>query len=1310
MQSFKNILKPVKGVVTDFSNEDIPEGFAIESVNGRFIPTGGAFTWVSVRGEKEIPITGDDWTGTYILNKVEPFQGKIIAFVTNLVNAEAFIIRLTPVYSADKSIDSFTAKTLVYDQYNAYLQISGNNPVSKCRIMHETGTIYTIYWNDRVNALKSIRIINDTGELSSTNFSQRVTLGEIKFNGIVDGALPGGAMFYAYRLLGKNGAVTDWSMAMGPVMVPNKKASATPSWNDYSSVAYAKPDEKSACGISLTIEGVDTTFYKIQLAAVVSNQNSTFERGYICIEERIADRSTITLSHVSDASYGLVTPEEVQVSTQAITGCQDFDIVNNIMVLIGPRIDSPLTEDGIITANRVTGADLKCKVHPVQFDNQLATTVPAYDAPPMGCVATAQSVAVSKFKNQVTAVNESFNIDIPAGFTGYKNPVTATLLRNCWRGETYRLALIPVSKYGKRLGARFLGDITIPQRGGASTSVAENPTSNEVVRPVDEVANKYVANIVSIIAGNIDISQWVHEDGDGNPVDCDIQGFHIAVSPREKQALHEGLLFASANHVRSDESLMSEYGVILGNRYDSNPTPNMNTSRPVKRLYQYYSPDVQNELLPVSEPGQLLRIEEQCKGLFTMLLPNGLAHGSWPAGYSWHETEITHPGASDSFSPFHYTKGWNKQNSEYKGPRMWNKYYRYLASGDAATWTLARNPALRQTNEIDGYYDLPAFNAAEEHGSQKIYIAELGQKAFINAYWGKIVQTASSGSSANVEHDAFGGGAACRLIITKTIEGTDYDRNPYATAFTNGATIVSSRNNSALLYGGTSDSAIEKSIYRSCWHYQPITNAILAKIKRPSDGKYIFDNVEIFAGDSYIVPFAVARLSHGINYGTAEHPIPDPANDFYPTNAFMVPVQSNLNYTMCDGDLWLKHRGLKAFINNTNTNNTITGIGVIKLSDTPAYGRLEKTEYPSLANVVYGQNIYYTLPESLFYTEDFPMRVFWSNRKVDAEETDSFRVFAYENYQSIQGDYGIPVAVRSSMENAIIWCQNAIGAIPVDERSAVSDESGKQLSIGRASGVGKFTVIDREHGLQHFFSLSQNGENFTWFDFGKREWAYWGKRQGITDLSEKYKFQADISFLFSDISLFDESIVNIRTMFGSDGEIMLYKPGQRTFVFDTLNNIYQGHRDIIIGDNLLLNSLPVTAANGKLTIPGFGIQNKAYGNFVSTFLTMVANRESMSQKVFESFRLTGENIQEILLTSDKVSFGHSLIKILGVDKRLWKYSIIKSLNNLYVGEIPLNGNYDYLRGFYTTVKFAGFPDTQQVKLSNLILNLRKDIE
>jgi hypothetical protein len=345
------------------------------------------------------------------------------------------------------------------------------------------------------------------------------------------------------------------------------------------------------------------------------------------------------------------------------------------------------------------------------------------------------------------------------------------------------------------------------------------------------------------------------------------------------------------------------------------------------------------------------------------------------------------------------------------------------------------------------------------------------------------------------------------------------------------------------------------------------------------------------------------------------------------------------------------------------------------------------------------------------------MRIFWSNRKIDAEEVDGFRIFPFENYQSIQGDFGLPMAIRSMMDNAVIFTNECIGIVPIDERSAVSDESGKQLSIGRSSGVGKFTVIDRVHGLQHFFSLSQKGEDFTWFDYKNRDWVYWGKGQGITNLSLKYRFASDLLGIFSDPLLYDETQVAIRTAFGSDGEILFYKPGSRAYVFDVLNNIYQGRRDTVIGESLLVNSIPITLSSGTLSIPGHGDFSKENGSYIEVSLTMVANDNPFSRKIFDSFICSCKNVAQIVCTAKNGTI--STINILETVNDmgfLYRFSIIDMDNDGdYIGETPLTDMYDYLRGFYATIKIIGYQDpsitglTEPVSLNSLILNVRNDI-
>ena len=1285
MQPSKVTLKAIKGVVTDISNDDLPEGFAIASLNGRFLPAkdGKSFTWIGVKGEKKVKLIGD-WVSSCVISQMESFDNTIIAFVYNTNSVDTAIWKLVPNYSIDQSIDSFTVTILVSDPNDVYLQawptdLEQQVSVSKIRVVRETDTIYTIYWIDKNGTLKSVRIVTGATITSLTNssFSQEVSFGTMEFKGLVAGSLPGGAMFYTYRLLGANGSITDWSMAMGPVMIHNKLATDS-SWEKFHTIKYVKKGEKSGCGVELFIDSIDTRFEKIQIAACISADNSTFERGYIFHEEKINSRTSLTVNHITDKSYGTVLSEDIQISTQSVIGCVDFEIVNNIMVVIGPKTDDTLdtaTPSDPVQFNKVTTATAITHTTQIPFDVNIHNTIqPAYTTDPIGVAQTVPwTHSVSLYKDQSTLANVTKTITAGTGYVGYKNPVFETLIKNCWRGETYRIGMVPVTSYGKRLGVRHIADVTIPQRG--------DHTDSTNVELISLVGQQYYANVIGMMVSGIDITQWVH--GNVGEEVCDIKGFHIVVAPREKRRLHEGVLMCAAETNAMTDTEMPQYGLVLGNRADTNPYDSVFKSRPIPGLYQYYSPDVQNDLIITAEPGSKMHIEAQANGLFTGLMPDTFS------GNRLLEEPIT--GTTDAYIPDGYDTAFDV---DYGGLRIWNKFYSRLNS-----FTYAWSPHDRREADIEGYYDLPTFNGTIDHDSQAIYVKERANRKFINAYWGSFKYI-----TAGTRYNQFGGGAASRLMVLDDGHQTQAI-SPFATIFSSGMTIVSAMNNT-ILDITPDDNELATTQYRSCWHYQPIDTTVLGKIRK-SNGRYVFDNVEVFPGDSYIVPYALNRVFHTINYGNPEF-TPATTTDPYASNSFVVPLQSNINWLMHDGDSWLKHRSL--IYHDSDDNKYVTGIGITKIDDLPAYGILEKSLYPQFANVIYGQNLYFALPESIFYTNDYPMRFFWSKRKTDAEEIDSFRQFPFENYQSIQGSYGLPVAICGISDGVLIFTEDGIGQVPIDERSSITDAAGKSLLIGQTPGVGRFTIIDRKHGLSlvHRNSLSQYGEDFTWFDFKNKEWVFFGKGQGIVDLSLKFKFQSDLEVLFKDKHTVNRT--TIRTSFLSAKEIMMYDPTKgRSWIFDYLNGLYQGRRDIVVRESMMFGSIPIILTATDVNIPGFGLQNQAYGQIVDTELTMVANVNPMQPKIWDSFRLQGVNIEKIILNNDQLNPETSTIIVLGTDHLMNQFSIVENLDDVYVGEIPLTENYDYLRGYYVTVRICGLKVLGlQPKLNYLTLNYRND--
>lgn len=1283
MKPLNSTIKVANGVVSDVSDEDMPEGTAIASLNGRFlsIRDGKALQWIGVRGEKDIPINSA-LPSSYVIMGIEAFRGIIYALILDN-NTDSYIYTFTPVYSDDKTIASFTSAEIIKDTDNLNLQLSVNYPLKKIKINFETNNVVTLYWNNGYNSIKSLRIYDglSTTDLQNVDFAQKIKYGTLDFVDLVEGGLTGGAYFYAYRLIGSNGVQSDWSMAMGPIRMHNKK-SQTSSWADYISVKYGKPDETTACGVELLATNIDVSYQKLQLVAIKSTLNGTFQEAYICLEETITSE-TMTLQHLSNNSFGSVPITDVQISTQSIDKVEDFDVVNNIMFLAGPSVKANLTEGEILKKNKIVGATLTYNSKDILFDNTLVTE--STRTAGVGNVinpslSSDEIIEISTFKNQTTLLFEKKTITIPSGFCGYKNPIVDALMRSGWRGETYRVGFLPVDKFGKRKGVRWLGDVGLPERGGNSAS-----------NPVVESGSYFKARVLSFVANNIDISEWVTTDGGGDAIDCEIQGFHIVVSPRDNKIQSEGILMSSSSYDDVDDVLQSKYGVTLANSYYYNTHPDAKTNGPkrTRNLYAYYSPDLFNDLIKnVSEDG-FLQIEEQSNGQFTPYLPDNEGSTTGIAsGYTQHGAEANFRGAPDGFTAWHWSNGWSGQNAQYKGHRIWQRFFKKLttASGDSDNWAYARDPAQRQQNIVKAFYDIPRFNPFISHESQTYFLSELGNKEYINAFLGTVRQISPSGETKN----AFASGSDVRLFITETIEDSSYDNNPYATLYSDGTTIVSHRKNLALPYGGQSDSALEKSTYRSCWHYQPIDLTVLSKIKK-GDGSFVFDGVEVFAGDAAIVPFSLDRVNHGIGN---ESIMPGALyTDYYHSMASVIPLQSIVNTTLADGDRYEQDRALKVTTDDTQQNVNYVGIGGYKLENSFQYLKLERLGFTDLARVIYGQNLYYTLSSSIFFSNSFPTMFFWSLRKINAEEVDNFRMYPLENNQSIQGDFGAAVAIRSLNSEAIIFMQEGVLAIPVDERSAVTDQVGQTLSVGRAAGVGVAIPIGKANGLNHFFSLAQSNTQFSWFSFNSREWMYWAKGEQIVGLSKKFKFNFDFSEIFTNPNLITNNGINdVRIIFNDDGElIFIAKNGTNAFVFDILNRIYQGRRTINLDQNTSIDSLPVVVnpvAKNKLILPSYGDVLWSNSAGLDNELTIILNQESYTKKIFDAFELFGKNFEKIIFEDQD---GNILEVIMFVSPGVVNPNIEAIYEDIRIfTSIPFTANYDYLRAYYIKMKLVGF--------------------
>lgn len=247
--------------------------------------------------------------------------------------------------------------------------------------------------------------------------------------------------------------------------------------------------------------------------------------------------------------------------------------------------------------------------------------------------------------------------------------------------------------------------------------------------------------------------------------------------------------------------------------------------------------------------------------------------------------------------------------------------------------------------------------------------------------------------------------------------------------------------------------------------------------------------------NEYIIAGKVATVSTGsatayakygdtfINY--ADHLVgfynESAGNKFAAVAMFPVETTVNLAYRLDDcyhriyktipASYWIREVGNAEFTANGTTHS---------YGWTDLY--LENTVYKRVSDV----KKYYAAPidyEPEYISDTLVMA---SNAKEGGETIDPWTVWASNESISVDKNYG-PVQKLLAWRNYLLYFQrDAVGALSVLDRSLVSDQGGRDITLGEGSILQRYDNIATNIGLSTRFSIAQSLNGVYWYDHKRR--------------------------------------------------------------------------------------------------------------------------------------------------------------------------------------------------------------------------------
>ena len=287
------------------------------------------------------------------------------------------------------------------------------------------------------------------------------------------------------------------------------------------------------------------------------------------------------------------------------------------------------------------------------------------------------------------------------------------------------------------------------------------------------------------------------------------------------------------------------------------------------------------------------------------------------------------------------------------------------------------------------------------------------------------------------------------------------------------------------LYGGQGLNAIANTIYIQTGHYQKIDSAVLTNTYDSVSDTYIFDNVDVFGGDSFLGIYSTGKsLFDGLHYKEGDDPISFSYGIFYP-------IESNINHYLRQG------RNIEQYGMH---NNTANGVYWQKYNGSEFVSRPEQFAV-NFAYTSEGAITYPALPANYNFVGQFPYRVRWAGPKVLGETIDTFRTFPQNQYRDLDGNKGQINNVRNRDGKVFFWQDHSIGYLPMLERQLIGGSIGDATQLGVSGVIDRFDNFNTYFGNQHKFALIETEYGFAWFDFRRRAFLVMTVGGGIQEVS-----------------------------------------------------------------------------------------------------------------------------------------------------------------------------------------------------------------
>lgn len=1018
-------------------NED--GGLSIENDKGNKL----SFTLVDYNG---------DVLTDYIPVGQAAFADKVVLFSTNEENSEIGFVTV--------DADGIGTYTQVfndkYDPNGDKLGFKKRNNI-EAKAVKETDDIERVYWTDYTEQFSVINIqlgasfsYTPTGggavfleypfwySVHSFRIYCDWDMGIIKYKERIEGNLKTGVYQYAYRQGTKDGYRTPFFPLTRHFIMNSQPFD--------SSYQMQPSNQVTDYGFRLEISGIDTRFPILEVAYVYSISETQTVDAAIFYSEEVSIKmkypaATKTIDHITNAGEP-ISLDEFNTRLLPIRKVKTIEEKDNILFAGGVKevgvLEPDLSEATITAITRNMEAD----------KDALGTFIKPY--------ATDAIVDTVVYVNNYGSTQTEYPIkNEPAT---YRGTAFEHLFTSYWRGETYRIGVMLFDRKGMPNYVFHLDDYTFPEQydgWGGNYTLTVNDGGTLKIR------------LLGMEISGIKIPVEILYDEDDN---LNISGFSIVRARRVEETLFQGVLMNTV--YENDDTTV-------------NGTAHWKYTRPNPLTENFFN----GHITPVagSYPNNAL----QLKGVKATTDKYFASRAGTALMYS-----------PEIFFGYKATPEWT-QNSNLKavcvagaaGQEYGREGFNRVFLSDAICHFYSKNYLTEPYWANYFGTNLGDVTYIEQGGIFKTFLGDdfkienydVQKDDLIYTQYTQIDFDNTVGcSDCNV--DKFGWGCPDSLLfIMKDFKdvsaGVDLVRNKVL--------IANFRKPADSYFSGEDENALEKTIYISTGHFQPINNTVIAETE-DADGNLVFNNVEVWGGDCYPSYFGFTRILP--QYRSCDTDNVGGTDCYLDYSVSMiVPLESNINYSLRIGRTFPKD-GVEPE-NDSCGDSSLSNKGIQEK---------QREDFNINSVLQHEENVQFfnAKPTTIVNRTENHMTVIHSETKYYGEPLNNYRRYLANNYFDLTGANGDITKLFSQYSYIYFLQTKGFGRLYINQPTTLNSPETGSIIVGSGGILTGALYISQDIGSQHQFSVIGGHNQTYWVDVNLGK-MYRFSQNGLSPISDK---------------------------------------------------------------------------------------------------------------------------------------------------------------------------------------------------------------